>query len=827
MAVGAEEKKVTLTSLLNKTVDLETLYHAPDHRVTLFSSFDRSGGNQDGSGYLRKEGDWYVIAEMEGPGAVTRIWSANPKGMIRIYIDDGSEPLLQRSFRDLFLSNIKPFVKPFVRSSIRSNGAYWSYIPIPFGKFCKIAIDELCYYQIECAGFPPQTQVEPLTIPFPSALEKQIKTIGNRFRASVKPPFRTGKQIKEHKYRVKLTAGASIDLATFSGPGVIRGMRMTWPKNSKDAGRELMLRCYWDGEAFPSVQAPIRDFFSSGIQTIALGHEQKGWDYIYFPMPFLKSARIHLDNGAMRTTRQISLIVYVQERKDLPTPLRTFHAWWNRDNETPVPPIRIDTRTYEPLNEPKFNYTAFSSQESGHLAGLRMSMTPSPESDVAVFINRPLTPQVLRGTGKMGFFNMAWRTQTVNWPLSGGKSSQQGPDELLRLFLPAPIPYTQGARITVEHGSGNVLRKDYASMVYWYQEEPHDAYPWPPPPPCRQNRKVQLIQPVFEFQDDRFYPRFPWEAEILPVELSGGFYDTQDMRPHGPDWSGNRQIRFEAFHPGAEISLQLPIQSFSGWHWLEFTLTCEPKGGIADVQLNDRTVLGALDLYSTKTAPKKFRSIEPVFIHASDAPRVGFAINGKNPKSSGTVAGIDYLQLKPVETVPKALEVLGPYAILGDSEHSAIRTIQSVDGDRLLLGYSVPRTGKEEPGIIRTPQPAKGIDVGALLGDASMNEGYCFLSWTVQIGRPGIYCFELKPAEIEPILIREDSGRMMTLKNHLLLNGVLLSGNDTMRYDPVVGQMMPKRFHVPLQQGENRLSWLVKCDPKTIVQPVLYGVEKD
>ncbi|MGV3724741.1 MAG: hypothetical protein ACO1SX_27910, partial [Actinomycetota bacterium] len=51
-------------------------------KVACVSSYDRTGGNDDGfSGrhsFLRKEGDALVIADLKGPGCVYRIWTPTP-----------------------------------------------------------------------------------------------------------------------------------------------------------------------------------------------------------------------------------------------------------------------------------------------------------------------------------------------------------------------------------------------------------------------------------------------------------------------------------------------------------------------------------------------------------------------------------------------------------------------------------------------------------------------------------------------------------------------------------------------------------------------------
>jgi hypothetical protein len=62
--------------------------------------------------------------------------------------------------------------------------------------------------------------------------------------------------------------------------------------------RDLLLRMYWDGEALPSVEAPLVDFFCdpAGLResvNTALVNKRRGYN-AYFPMPFRRSAKIEL-----------------------------------------------------------------------------------------------------------------------------------------------------------------------------------------------------------------------------------------------------------------------------------------------------------------------------------------------------------------------------------------------------------------------------------------------------------------------------------------------------------------------------------------------------
>src|SRR5579862_5114396 len=70
-------------------------------RSFLASSYDRRGGNHDWSNYLRQEGRSGVLMDSDGPGCITRIWTADPqKGTIHIIID--GQHAVQCSFSELF-----------------------------------------------------------------------------------------------------------------------------------------------------------------------------------------------------------------------------------------------------------------------------------------------------------------------------------------------------------------------------------------------------------------------------------------------------------------------------------------------------------------------------------------------------------------------------------------------------------------------------------------------------------------------------------------------------------------------------------------------------
>ncbi|MHC4495595.1 MAG: hypothetical protein ACYSYM_07215, partial [Planctomycetota bacterium] len=77
-------------------------------KVASVSSYDRTGGNNDGFGgqysFVRKEEDGLVLADLQGPGVIYRIWTPTPTDdMLEFYFDGESEPSIRVKFRELFL----------------------------------------------------------------------------------------------------------------------------------------------------------------------------------------------------------------------------------------------------------------------------------------------------------------------------------------------------------------------------------------------------------------------------------------------------------------------------------------------------------------------------------------------------------------------------------------------------------------------------------------------------------------------------------------------------------------------------------------------------
>lgn len=131
---------------LRALIDLDGLPVLHDGaRAGMFSSVDPRGQGNDHGNYLRVddgEADGerqYVLADVKGPGVITRIWSANPQGRLKVYLDGAAQPVLNCPFKDVFEDKVPPFRPPITG---KSSGGWYSYWPIGYARSCRITVSQ-------------------------------------------------------------------------------------------------------------------------------------------------------------------------------------------------------------------------------------------------------------------------------------------------------------------------------------------------------------------------------------------------------------------------------------------------------------------------------------------------------------------------------------------------------------------------------------------------------------------------------------------------------------------------------------------------------------
>lgn len=465
------------------------------------SSYDRRGGNHDWSNYVRTEGNAAVLMESEGPGCITRIWTADPQqGVLRIFLDGQAEPVIQTPFRDLFRLLPLSFgiggegPENYERSRIeRVPMGHTSYCPIPFQRSCKITIepeDDYLYYHVNYHLYPPGTPVTSFD-PATSLNTPEIARAASVWAAWTRQePLLSWTDAETQVFAV--APDEAVDLLTEEGAGVIQGLRIALPE-AADARTKayirdnLWLTAHFDDDEprDPSVRAPIGplclDFGQSPApRALFVGTDSEGAYYLFFPMPYARSVRLHLVNRSILPLEGIRVSLLRTRMEALPSDLRRFRATWHI--ETPFGP---DHRDYggvacRLLNlDGRDNYEFLNVRGAGHFVGcgfhadLRDAPTDraAGEGDEMFFIDED--PRLtLNGTGAEDYINDAWGLRGYVGPLSGDAiSGTWGVDPQFfgyRLHVPDWIPFVRKGRFTLEHGTGNNCSGLYRSVAYWY-----------------------------------------------------------------------------------------------------------------------------------------------------------------------------------------------------------------------------------------------------------------------------------------------------------------------------------------------------------------------
>ncbi len=291
---------------------------------------------------------------------------------------------------------------------------------------------------------------------------------------------------------VHIAAGQTFQMADIAGPGAIQHIWLT----PTGAWRSSILRIYWDGQAQPSVECPLGDFFASGWEQPAYfsslavcANPNKGFNS-YWEMPFQKHCRITLENRAAEDMVLYFQITYALT--EVPADSAYFHAQFRRVNPLPYGSVYTLLDGVRGQGQYVGTYMAWGSNNAGWWG----------EGEIKFYLDGDGEFPTICGTGTedyfcgaYGFENPATRAyQTFSTPYSGmpqvirpdGTFASQTRLGLYRWHIPDPIRFQQDLRVTMQAlgwrsgGRYLPLQDDLASVAYWYQALP--TAPFPPLP---------------------------------------------------------------------------------------------------------------------------------------------------------------------------------------------------------------------------------------------------------------------------------------------------------------------------------------------------------
>jgi hypothetical protein len=295
---------------------------------------------------------------------------------------------------------------------------------------------------------------------------------------------------------VRIKSKTTLTIAEMTGPGSIQHIWMTPTGN----WRHSIIRFYWDDEKEPSVEAPVGDFFGMGwgkyapLNSLAVAVNPGSAFNCYWPMPFRKKCKITVENLSDNDMTLFYQVDYILT--EVPGDAAYFHAQFRRVERLPY----------------KQDYVLVDNiKGKGHFVGTYMAWEVHDngwwgEGEIKFFMDGDTQFPTICGTGTEDYFcgSYDWDTkrkvaegvEVVEYteytgPYAGLHQVIRGDGHyqvmqrfgMYRWHINDPIRFEKDLRVTIQalgwrsDGRYLPLQDDIASVVYWYQTEPHASFP--------------------------------------------------------------------------------------------------------------------------------------------------------------------------------------------------------------------------------------------------------------------------------------------------------------------------------------------------------------
>jgi hypothetical protein len=296
---------------------------------------------------------------------------------------------------------------------------------------------------------------------------------------------------------VAIAAGQTAEIADIEGPGAVQHMWMT----PTAPWRALVLRVYWDGQASPSIECPLGDFFACGWGTAAGGGSSGFVNSLavcvnpgsalncYWEMPFRRRCRMTVENIGFQAANLFYQIDYALA--DVPEHCAYLHAQFRRVNPLPYKSV----------------YTIIDGVRGrGHYVGTYLAWGVNNggwwgEGEIKFYLDGDGEHPTICGTGTEDYFCGSYnfeadgatgkRYQEFSTAYAGlsqvvrpdGLYRSQQRFGMYRWHIPDPIRFAADLRVTIQAlgwragGRYLPLQDDIASVAFWYQALPAAPFP--------------------------------------------------------------------------------------------------------------------------------------------------------------------------------------------------------------------------------------------------------------------------------------------------------------------------------------------------------------
>jgi len=646
----APQRVVTTESLLGEMTDLAGLAEFPDPPFTCrqFSSYDRKSvspnlhddwfANGDAGQFLREETNGgrkeYVMMDADGPGAIVRIWSANPKGTIRIYLDRRETPALEAPMDALLGGKVEGIPAPIAHEVSKG----WNcYFPFAYAKHCKVTSDQSgFYYHVNYRTYPKTSRVE--TFRQATMPTGTIRQAVDRLKGFLPTAVAGGPSTGEQSGRFDVGPLSELDGAPailWSGSSAITSFsaHVVSPE-SPELQRKIILIMEFDGHE--TVRCPLIEFFGtspspSGYQSMPMQVSLAKDFCAEWVMPFKRSAKIRLRNES----DQRVLVDVDWSYRQWPWTRDTmyFHAKWRGERIVPTRPMR------------DWNYLTAKGQ--GVFVGAAFtSANPVKawwgEGDEKIYVDGEKFPSHF-GTGTEDYFGYAWCWPGLFQHAYHNQTRCDGPGNygwtsVNRWHILDRIPFTRDFRFDMElwhwHKDTNV---DMSVVAYWYAK-PGATDNFPPIKP-----EDLVLRSIPPYEPQRVAGAI--EGEGLRIIEKTGEAGPQDL-----EFCSNEKQVWWRGRPGVGDRLVLGFAApAAGRQRVKIRCVKAVDYGIHQIWVNDEKAGEPIDFYSPNLGVTDEIDLG-VHTLAAGENRLRVEVVGANAAAlKERMFGLDYVRLEGAE----------------------------------------------------------------------------------------------------------------------------------------------------------------------------------
>jgi len=501
------QEVISFGTLIDEMTDLNRLTELPEqtYRMVQYSSYDRRSkvpgmrgwfANSDGFGGEPIPGfeavvsppepdgsalGTYLICDVEGPGAILRLWTAGINGNISLFLDNSEEPLYEGNAEEFFWNTAARISG--VEGEHTDPGMYRqfdaTYFPVPFSTRCRIEwigdIKKIHFYHVGIRLYERDVKVQTFKPGNVDEHREQLLQLKDRLYGVDQNTNLEAEDVDPGE--ITIPGGESADILKIDSGGAIDLFSIKLEAEDPERMlRSCILSIYFDGADVPQVEAPLGDFFGAapGLNpyvSYPFAVQPDGAMICRFFMPFQQSVRMVVQNTSEETA-DISVNAHLQEYNWIEGKSMHFRARWKIDHGLTASNSSIEDIPY------------FLARGEGRIVGSAAYIyNPSEavvswgnwwgEGDEKIFMDDQAFPSFF-GTGSEDYFNYSWSAERYfSYPYCG-QPRNDGPGNRgyvsnFRWHISDDLPFQKNIAFYMElYHHGVVPGFSYGRIVYAY-----------------------------------------------------------------------------------------------------------------------------------------------------------------------------------------------------------------------------------------------------------------------------------------------------------------------------------------------------------------------